>query len=105
MQEFISFFNSVDWDLTILNIHDGNLPGSLATSVSICADCAYRVKVLHGMLPTAVRLLVSCPDLYHDDLCPHCLQVAESFAHLWRYPYSVEAVAAMVDRGSVLFRS
>ena len=103
VQECIPFFDSVDWDLTILNIHNGNLPGSLVTSVSMCADHAYRVKVLHGMLPTAVRLLVTHPDLYHDDLCPHCLQVAESFAHLWRCPHSVEAVAEMVDRGSVLF--
>ena len=70
VQEFIPFFDSVDWDLTILNIHNGNLPGSLVTSVSMCADRAYRVKVLHGMLPTAMRLLVTRPDLYHDDLCP-----------------------------------
>ena len=70
VQEFIPFFDSVNWDLTILNVHNGNLPGSLVTSVSMCADRAYRVKVLHGMLPTAKRLMLTHPDLYHDDLCP-----------------------------------
>jgi hypothetical protein len=69
----------------------------------MCADRAYRVKVLHGMLPTAKRLLLTRPDLYHDDLCPRCLQVAESFAHLWRCPQSVGAVTKMIEEGSLLF--
>ena len=55
VQEYIPFFDSVDWDSTILNIHSGNLPGSLVTSVSMCADCTYWVKALNGMLLTAVR--------------------------------------------------
>ena len=70
VQCHIPFFDSVNWDSTILNLYHGNLPGSLMTSVSMCSDCAYQVKILHGMLPTTMRLLTTCPDLYLDDLCP-----------------------------------
>ena len=31
------------------------------------------------------------------------MQVAESFAHLWRCPHSAVAVAKMIEGGSVLF--
>ena len=103
VQEIIPFFDSVDWDATILNIHGGNLPGSLATSMSMCADQAYRVKTLHGMLPTATRLLVTHPGVYHDNLCSHCLQVAESPAHLWRCHCSSEAVNRTIADDTSLF--
>ena len=63
VQHNVPYFDSVDWDFTILNLHYGNLPGSLATSISMCSDWAYHVKALHGMLPTAARLLLTCPDL------------------------------------------
>ena len=33
VQYQIPYFDSVDWDSTILNLHHGNLPGSLVTSV------------------------------------------------------------------------
>ena len=103
VQQCIPFFESVDWDSTILNIHSGNLPGSLATSVSMCSARAYRVKVLHGMLPVATRLFITRPDLYHDDLCPHCYQVPETVSHLWRCSYSQDAVLDIAREGAVLF--
>ena len=71
--------------------------------MSMCADQAYRVKALHGMLPTATRLLAIYPQVYPDDLCPCCLQVAEISAHLWRCPCSSEAVSSMVTGGTLLF--
>ena len=86
-------------------MHDGNLSGSLVTSVSMCSGQAYHVKALHNMLPTATRLLVTCPDLYHDDLCPCCLQVSESNAHLWQCPSSGDSIRRMVIEGSNLFWS
>ena len=103
VQQYVPFFESVDWDSTILNIHSGNLPGSLITSVSMCAARAYRVKVLHGMLPVATRLFVTHPDLYHDDLCPRCYQVPETVSHLWRCSHSQDAVLDIAKEGAVLF--
>jgi len=103
VQANVLFFDSVDWDSTIFNLHGGNLPGSLATSMSMCSSRAYRVKALHGMLPTAMRLCVTCPDLYHDDLCPHCLQVSESSEHLWQCSCSTGVVKEVIEEGTALF--
>jgi ribonuclease HI len=103
VQANIRFFESVDWDSTIFNLHDGNLPGSLATSMSSCSSRAYRIKALHGMLPTAMRQYVTRPDLYSDDLCPRCLQAAESSEHLWQCNYSAEIIKGMIDEGTALF--
>jgi hypothetical protein len=61
------------------------------------------VKALHGMLPTATRLLAIYPCVYPDDLCPRCLQVAELPTHLWRCPCSSEAVSNIVTGGTALF--
>jgi hypothetical protein len=71
--------------------------------MSMCADQAYRVKALHGMLPTATRLFTIYPHVYPDDLCPRCLQVAELPTHLWKCPCSSEAVSNMVADGTSLF--
>ena len=103
VQHHVPFFDSVDWDFTILNLHQGNLPGSLATSVSMCSDCTYRVKVLHGMLPTASRLFLTCPDLYHDDLCPCCLVLPETADHLWLCTHSQRVLGSIYEEGSNLF--
>jgi hypothetical protein len=103
VQEQVPFFDSVDWDSTLLNIHGGNLPGSLATSVSMCTSRAYRIKILHGMLPTAARLRVTHPDVYPDDLCPRCLHVTEDSSHVWACQCSAEAVEIMVAKGTSLF--
>ncbi len=103
VQQQIPYFDSVDWDSTILNLHNGNLPGSLVTSIAMCSDRAYRVKVLHGMLPTASRLLVTRPDLYQDDLCPRCLLIPETANHLWLCTHSQEVLRCVSNEGSCLF--
>jgi hypothetical protein len=99
----IPYFESVDWDSTISNMHQGNLPGCLVTSMSMCSEHAYRIKALHSMLPTATRLLVTHPDLYLDDLCPHCLQEAETADHLWQCQCSQAVLAKMKAEGTSLF--
>ena len=99
----VPYFDSVDWDSTILNLHHGNLPGSLLTSVSMCSDQAYHVKALHGMLPTATRLLLTCPDLYHDNLCPCCLYLPETAGHLWQCAHSQVALGEIEREGTQLF--
>ena len=55
------------------------------------------------MLPTASRLLLTCPDLYLDDLCPHCLQMSENADHLWQCQHSHEAVQRIRVEGCHLF--
>ena len=69
----------------------------------MCSDWAYHVKALHGMLPTAARLLLTCPDLYHDDLCPHCLQLPETDDHLWQCAHSQVALGRIEREGTQLF--
>ena len=105
VQQSIPYFECVDWDSTILNVHQGNLPGCLVTSMSMCSACAYHVKALHSMLPTATRLLVTRPDLYLDDLCPRCLQEPETADHLWQCQCSQAAMAKIKDEGTSLFWS
>ena len=61
------------------------------------------MKILHGMLPVAARLFVTCPDLYHDDLCPHCYQAPGTVSHLWRCSYSQDAVLDIAREGAPLF--
>ena len=61
------------------------------------------MKALHGMLPVAARLFVTRPDLYHDDLCPHCYQAPETVSHLWRCSYSQDAVLDIAKEGAALF--
>ena len=99
----IPYFESVDWDSTIFNMHQGNLPGCLVTSMSMCSEHAYCIKALHSMLPTATRLLVTCPDLYLDDLCPCCLQEPETADHLWQCQCSQAVLAKIKDEGTSLF--
>ena len=55
------------------------------------------------MLPTATRLLVTCPDLYLDDLCPCCLQESETADHLWQCQCSQAALAKITEEGTSLF--
>ena len=84
-------------------MHQGNLPGCLVTSMSMCSERAYRIKALHGMLPTATRLLVTRPDLYLDDLCPRCLQEPETADHLWQCQCSQAVLAKIKEEGTSLF--
>ena len=65
--------------------------------MSMCSGQAYWVKALHGMLPTAARLYITCPDLYHDDLCPHCLEAAESGEHLLQCSYTAGVIGEVIS--------
>ena len=38
IQHNIPHHDSIEWNSTILNLHHGNLPGSLVTSISMCSD-------------------------------------------------------------------
>ena len=69
----------------------------------MCCDRTYRVKALHGMLPTASRLLLTRPDLYKDDLCPCCLQAPETTAHLWQCLCAQSAIGELAAGGYALF--
>ena len=57
------------------------------------------------MLPIAVRLYTTYPDLYLDDMCPQCMLANESFTHLWECIYSCDAIAQIAVEGSTLFWS
>src|ERR1700733_14867215 len=57
------------------------------------------------MLPTAVRLHTTHPDLYLDDLCPQCMLATESFTHLWECTSSCDAITQIAVEGSALFWS
>ena len=69
----------------------------------MCCDRTYRVKALHGMLPTASRLLLTHPDLYKDDLCPCCLQAPETTTHLWQCLCAQSAIGELAAGGYALF--
>ena len=61
------------------------------------------MKALHGMLPTAARLLLTHPDLYHDNLCLCCLQLPETDDHLWQCAHSQVALGKIEREGTQLF--
>jgi len=73
----------VDWWATFESLHSGVWPGSLVTSGAASRARAYRIKLLHGSLPTAVRMKTLYPRLYADDVCRRCGVVVEDSTHIW----------------------
>ena len=61
------------------------------------------MKALHGMLPTATRLHVTRPDLYHNDLCARCLQEPETADHLWQCQHAQMVLAKIEEEGTDRF--
>src|SRR5271169_6458505 len=74
----------VDWWATFRSLHSRVWPGSVVTSGAASRARAYRIKLLHGSLLTAVRMKTLYPWLYADDVCRRCRVGGEDSTHIWQ---------------------